>query len=185
MDASARTPSAVTSAVSNLGGGLLSAVSQVGYGVLLLGRALLATRAVFYKSREILRQMFICGIASLPVTMLVALFTGMVLALQVGIELMRYGAKAEINQERLYNGFHLGPGEPVVARAVQAAQQVGLEPVLDKSGGGSDANIFNEHGIPSVIMAAGAGRPHTTEEYLHIPSFMQCLDWLVATLISH
>ena len=98
MDAPARTPSAISSAIANLGAGLLGTVSQVGYGIILLGRALLAVRAVFYKSREILRQMFICGIASLPVTMLVALFTGMVLALQVGIELMRYGAKAEIGK---------------------------------------------------------------------------------------
>ncbi len=99
-------------------------------------------------------------------------------------EATEYGATADINPERLYNGFYLGPQEPVVARAVQAAQQVGIEPVLAKSGGGSDANIFNEHGIPSVIMATGGGRPHTVDEYLHIPSMLQCLDWLVATLTT-
>ncbi len=99
-------------------------------------------------------------------------------------EATEYGAAAEIEQRRTYNGFHLGPEEPVVARAVSAAERVGLEPVLHKGGGGSDANIFNEHGIPSVIMATGAGQPHTTEEYLHIPSLMQCLDWLIGVLTT-
>lgn len=100
-------------------------------------------------------------------------------------EAAEYGATAQIRQARTYNGFRLGPQEPVVARAVAAARQVGLEPVLHKGGGGSDANIFNEHHIPSVILATGATKPHTHEEYLHIPSLMECLGWLTAILTTN
>lgn len=99
-------------------------------------------------------------------------------------EAAEYGAAAEIKQSRTYNGFCLGPDDVVVARAVQAAQQVGLAPVLHKGGGGSDANIFNEHDIPSVNVATGAGNPHTLDEYLHVPSLLQCLDWLTAILTT-
>ena len=95
-----------------------------------------------------------------------------------------HAARAEIRQSRTYNGFALGPDDPVVARAVQAARQVGLEPVLGKGGGGSDANIFNEYGIPSVIVATGAGSPHTLEESLHVPSLLRCLDWVTAMLTT-
>ncbi len=94
------------------------------------------------------------------------------------------GATVESERERSYNGFALGPDDLVVQRGMAAAQQVGLEPRLNKGGGGSDANIFNEHGIPSVIVATGAHRPHTTDELLHIPSMVQCFEWLVAILTT-
>lgn len=46
--------------------------------------------------REVLIQMFITGIKSLGVITVVALFTGMILALQVGIELRRFGQEVAI-----------------------------------------------------------------------------------------
>lgn len=45
--------------------------------------------------REVVNQIYICAIKSLPVVSLVAFFIGMILALQLGIELRRY------NQENL------------------------------------------------------------------------------------
>ncbi len=46
--------------------------------------------------REVLIQLFITGIKSLSVITVVALFTGMILALQVGIELRRFGQEVAI-----------------------------------------------------------------------------------------
>lgn len=40
--------------------------------------------------------MYICGVESLPVTLVVAVFTGMILATQTGIELSRYGQEEVI-----------------------------------------------------------------------------------------
>ena len=100
-------------------------------------------------------------------------------------EAAEYGATTQIRQARTYTGFHLEPEEPVVARAVAAARQVDLEPVLHKGEGASDANIFNEHGIPSIVLATGARPPHTLEEYLHIPSLLQCLQWLLAIVTTN
>lgn len=49
--------------------------------------------------REILHQMFICGIASIPVTMVVSVFTGAILALNGGLTLSQMG------QENLIGGI--------------------------------------------------------------------------------
>ncbi len=95
---------------------------------------------------------------------------------------VKHGATAKIEQERTYNGFALSPDEPVVQRGIAAAEQVGLKPRLHKGGGGSDANLFNEHGIPSVIVSTGAHKIHTTDEILSIPSMLRSLDWLMAIL---
>ncbi len=46
--------------------------------------------------REVLTQLFITGIKSLGVLTVVAMFTGMILALQTGLELRRYGQEVNI-----------------------------------------------------------------------------------------
>lgn len=48
------------------------------------------------RRRFFLDQLYTCGIRPLPVVLVVALFTGMILALQTGIELERFGAKDRI-----------------------------------------------------------------------------------------
>ncbi|MCD6350673.1 MAG: M20/M25/M40 family metallo-hydrolase [Armatimonadetes bacterium] len=90
-----------------------------------------------------------------------------------------FGAKVEPQIQRSYNGFFLDDNDPVVALAAKAAQALGLEPQLEIGGGGSDANIFNEHGLPAVIISTGAASVHTTQEYVHIPTMVQAADWLL------
>jgi phospholipid/cholesterol/gamma-HCH transport system permease protein len=75
----------------------LLAVAQ-GLGEML---ALLCQTVYFFKEAprnltSIFRQMSIIGIGTLPIAMLVALFVGMVLAVQTGSELARYGTQEAI-----------------------------------------------------------------------------------------
>ncbi len=50
------------------------------------------------KFGEILRQMYLCGIQSMGVTFLVALFVGMVLSLQTGLSLMAFNLQGMVSQ---------------------------------------------------------------------------------------
>ena len=71
------------------------------------------------------------------------------------------GAEVEIDLKHDFTAFALAPDSPIVQRAAAAARRLGIEPQTEKGGGGSDANVFNEHGLPSLMMATGAsGRPH-------------------------
>jgi len=79
-----------------VGSTLLTMTHTAGYNLVLLLRAVSYIGGLFRCSGEILRQMWTMGVASLPVTLLVALFTGMVLALQTGMELMRWGIQEKI-----------------------------------------------------------------------------------------
>jgi len=65
---------------------------------MLLAMALMSLRFMFTRRarREIVGQMFISGIKSLGVITVVALFTGMILALQTGIELARFNQEVNI-----------------------------------------------------------------------------------------
>ena len=78
------------------------------------------------------------------------------------------GAKTEIYVELLYEGFNLASSEPVVRLVTEAARHCGLEPTLTQSGGGSDANILNARGIPTVNLATGMEKVHTTEEQIAV-----------------
>lgn len=71
---------------------------SIGRGGCLLGETVLALRFVFTKRarREIVNQMFVAGVKSLGVVTVVAMFTGMILALQTGIELRKFNQEVNI-----------------------------------------------------------------------------------------
>ena len=76
----------------------LFALRDAGRAMLLFLAAVVSMRTMFRKRarREIIVQMFVFGIKSLGVITVVALFTGMILALQTGIELRRFNQEVNI-----------------------------------------------------------------------------------------
>ncbi|KFI36488.1 peptidase M20 [Peptococcaceae bacterium SCADC1_2_3] len=90
-----------------------------------------------------------------------------------------FGAKACINTETIYPGFCLSEEAPVVQVAVKAAQSLGLTPRLKKSGGGSDANIFNSQGIPTANLGLGMQKVHTTEEFIRVADLVTSARYMV------
>ena len=51
---------------------------------------------------------------------------------------------------------------------MEAARLAGLEPRLVEGGGGSDANVFNELGLPALTLGAGFEHAHSPRESLSI-----------------
>ena len=76
-----------------LGRIVLLACHDMGQALIMLGSATLYIRTLWRPRarREASLQLYITGIKSLGVISVVALFTGMILALQTGLELRRYG----------------------------------------------------------------------------------------------
>lgn len=79
-----------------LGRTLEEAVQGTGQTVELLFTSAWCVRHAWKRRRFVLDQLYTCGVRPLPVVLVVALFTGMILALQTGIELDRFGAKDRI-----------------------------------------------------------------------------------------
>lgn len=71
---------------------------NTGRGLLMIGEAFLALRHILSRRNrhEVLFQMYVAGIKSLGVITVVAVFTGMILALQTGLELRRFGQEVNI-----------------------------------------------------------------------------------------
>ena len=76
-----------------LGRIILIACHDMGNALLMLFSATLYIRTIWRPRarREVIQQLYVTGIKSLGVITVVAMFTGMILALQTGLELRRYG----------------------------------------------------------------------------------------------
>lgn len=80
--------------VRDVGINTLNIISMMGYCMLLFLDVVYHSKAIFEKRREILKQMYNAGVKTFIVVSIVALFTGMVLALQTGLELKPYQQQA-------------------------------------------------------------------------------------------
>ncbi len=76
------------------------------------------------------------------------------------------GAKAEVKVETAYGPYVLSEDAPVVNIAVKAAESIGLNPEIKATGGGSDANFFNNYGVPTAVLGVGMSKVHTTDEFI-------------------
>jgi tripeptide aminopeptidase len=72
----------------------------------------------------------------------------------------------------------------VVVRAWQAAESLGLAPVLWASGGGLDANVFNEKGLPCIALGIGIEEPHSPKEYIPVAQLDEGVRFLTAVLAA-
>lgn len=89
------------------------------------------------------------------------------------------GAEISIEVKRAYNPFSLRSDSQVARVASQAAQNLGLEPSFISTGGGSDANYFNQYGVPSAVLGIGIQKFHTVEEYIEEEDLYQSAEWVV------
>ncbi len=69
---------------------------DLGYHLILLGQAVKHYQDIPRRFKSLLQQIELYAFGGFPVAMIVGVFTGMVLALQSGIELARYGQEAGI-----------------------------------------------------------------------------------------
>ncbi len=95
-----------------------------------------------------------------------------------------YGARVEVEVHRLYNGYRHSPSTPLVRWVAEAARALGIEPVYKEAGGGTDANIFNHKGIPSVVISTGQADVHTKNEHIAIEDMVNCARWVLQAVRS-
>ena len=105
----------------------------------------------------------------------------MVDAMQMGAA--QTGVDVEIALVHEYRAFELTGRSPVVRLSKAALAELGLEPRLLTGGGGSDANILNARGLPTVNLTAGMTQVHSPEEHVSLDD-LERLCALVLRLVS-
>ncbi len=93
-----------------------------------------------------------------------------------------FKAKAEVKINREYSCYNLSSDDQVVKISMKAAKDMGLQPELCPSGGGSDANVFNKKGFPSVVLAIGMEKVHTVDEYILVKNLKNTAEYVLSII---
>lgn len=79
----------------------------------------------------------------------------------------------EFFSDLYYESFRLKESEPCVKELYSVIRELGDEPQPVIANGGLDANWMNTHGFPTVTIGCGQQLIHTTDERLHIESYLK------------
>ena len=82
-----------------------------------------------------------------------------------------------------FHTYHLPNDHVMVQRATGVLGDMGLRAELKPTGGGTDANVFNRHGIPAVVVGMSTNLMHTTREYVNIPDLFDTAKFCQALLL--
>ncbi len=80
--------------------------------------------------------------------------------------------RVELEVRSDYASFRLPDSHPAVRFALAQARAVGLRPRAEIMDGGLDANPLNDAGVPTITLGAGQHNPHSTDEHVNIPEFL-------------
>ncbi|GKS11903.1 hypothetical protein YDYSY3_29030 [Paenibacillus chitinolyticus] len=91
-----------------------------------------------------------------------------------------FGTTCDFEADIVYPAFMHDETSSVVKLAMKALEGMGCKTSTFHSGGGSDANIFNGMGIPTVNLAVGYKEIHTTNEHIAVSDLVKTAEAVVA-----
>lgn len=92
-------------------------------------------------------------------------------------EVKQYGAKLEFQATQLIIGYHFDETHPLLVHAQRCLEALNRPVRFERSGGGTDANVFNEKGKKVVNVSIGYENIHTVEEYIPINEFEHAVEF--------
>lgn len=78
----------------------------------------------------------------------------------------KWGTTVDIDHKRHYVSYNIDPESTIVLVAQKAARNLGFSGDLRTTLGGSDANMYNRKGVPSIVVATGMDKIHTHDELI-------------------
>jgi tripeptide aminopeptidase len=88
--------------------------------------------------------------------------------------------QVETKVHKSYNGYRFKRDDEAVRIASSALERSGFEPSFTLSGGGADANVFNERGLACVNLANGMAEIHTPDEHISVTDLERMVDVTLA-----
>ncbi|PID74017.1 MAG: peptidase T [Desulfobacterales bacterium] len=91
----------------------------------------------------------------------------------------------EIKLEREFSPTHLPDDHPAVLLAMTAARNLGRTLTPETTGGGADANIFFEKGLPVAVLGTGMQDMHTIKEHIALSDMVKTAELTLEILRLH
>jgi tripeptide aminopeptidase len=92
--------------------------------------------------------------------------------------------EVETSVRKSYRGYRFKQDDEVVQLAARALERCGFLPSYALSGGGADANVFNERGLSCVNLANGMTDIHTPDERITVEDLDAMVDVTLALVDS-
>ncbi|HSW61756.1 MAG TPA: M20/M25/M40 family metallo-hydrolase [Dissulfurispiraceae bacterium] len=96
----------------------------------------------------------------------------------------RFGAGVAVQIETEYEAFRIDSNHPFLAFAESVLRECNLVPRRIVTGGGSDANILNRHGICCLNLSNGMRDIHTTDEHIAVTDLVTGAEMLIRAACS-
>lgn len=96
----------------------------------------------------------------------------------------KFGASCSVGIEKSYDGYRLTENDAWIEEIMTACKKVSLPITTAASGGGSDANNMNLHGIKAVPLGTGMTKVHSTGEELAVSHLEQTAELVLALTTS-
>ena len=91
--------------------------------------------------------------------------------------------KHSLNTE--FEMYNISDNEPVLQQIQKGLKAIGLEPELEPTGGGQDANILRENGINAIAVGMSSHNAHTVREYVEISELVNAAKLCEQMLLSN
>ncbi|MBC8525377.1 MAG: M20/M25/M40 family metallo-hydrolase [Candidatus Cloacimonetes bacterium] len=98
---------------------------------------------------------------------------------QVEVKNQIYKSRVDSKVTNDFPALKIDKNEEVVKIALQAAENIGLEPKVEIGGGGSDSNIFYSHGLNIPILGTGMQDVHSLKENISISDLEKGTLWIM------
>ena len=95
----------------------------------------------------------------------------------VGDESKQASMALELKED--FSPMRVAEDAPILKTIHEASTALNRPQEIRAAGGGSDANIFNGHGIDMVIMATGMAKVHTIDEQIAVDDMVKASELLV------
>ncbi|MEN6459834.1 MAG: M20/M25/M40 family metallo-hydrolase [Syntrophomonas sp.] len=99
-------------------------------------------------------------------------------------EVEKQGGTAEVDVTFLYPEVTLESSEEVITLVTKAMENIGMQPQLVTTGGGSDACIIHNNGIRCANLGIGMSNCHTTREYIKISDLIDDARLVLAIILE-
>ncbi len=91
-----------------------------------------------------------------------------------------YNARTEFKDVEGFKAYHIKEDAEVLKKIIDAYKRLNMEYELTFTNGGSDANVFNKMGIPSLVMSEGTHNPHSLDEWVDLNDIIKVVNILIS-----
>ncbi|MCX7821567.1 MAG: M20/M25/M40 family metallo-hydrolase [Brevinematales bacterium] len=85
----------------------------------------------------------------------------------------------ELDMKEMYKGFKYEINDDIVKYVTKALLSMGIKPIYEKSGGGSNTNIYNQNNIKALTLSIGMMNIHSTGEYIEIEDMVNLVKLIL------